>query len=96
MTEGDQPCSLTTLMRARQHPWITSGTGKSHFVEALAHAAIENDMRVAWFTLETLTTAVGKAKVDGTIARAISKICGCDLIVIDLCRTRDYDDKSWR
>ncbi|MGI8308202.1 IS21-like element helper ATPase IstB [Saccharopolyspora hattusasensis] len=60
-----------------------SGTGKSHFVEALAHAAIENDMRVAWFTLETLTTAVGKAKVDGTIARAISKICGCDLIVID-------------
>lgn len=30
-----------------------SGTGKSHFVEALAHAAIENDMRVAWFTLES-------------------------------------------
>lgn len=60
-----------------------SGTGKSHFVEALAHAAIENDLRVAWFTLETLTTAVTKAKVDGTVARAISKICGCDLIVVD-------------
>jgi DNA replication protein DnaC len=26
-----------------------SGTGKSHFVEALAHAAIEQDLRVAWF-----------------------------------------------
>lgn len=25
-----------------------SGTGKSHFVEALARAVIENDMRVAW------------------------------------------------
>jgi DNA replication protein DnaC len=60
-----------------------SGTGKSHFVEALAHAAIENDMRVAWFTLESLTVAVGKAKVDGTVARTISKICGCDLIVVD-------------
>lgn len=60
-----------------------SGTGKSHFVEALAHAAIENDLRVAWFTLETLTVAVGKAKVDGTVARTISKICGCDLIVVD-------------
>jgi ABC-type glutathione transport system ATPase component len=32
-----------------------SGTGKSHFVEALAHAAIEADLRVVWFTLETLT-----------------------------------------
>ena len=32
-----------------------SGTGKSHFVEALAQNAIDNDMRVAWFTLETLT-----------------------------------------
>lgn len=60
-----------------------SGTGKSHFVEALAHAAIENDMRVSWFTLESLTVAVGKAKVDGTVARTISKICGCDLIVVD-------------
>ena len=34
-----------------------SGTGKSHLVEALAHAAIEKDLRVAWFTLETLTAA---------------------------------------
>ena len=60
-----------------------SGTGKSHLVEALAHATIENDMRVSWFTLESLTTTVGKAKVDGSLARAISKICGCDLIVVD-------------
>jgi len=60
-----------------------SGTGKSHFVEALAHAAIETDLRVAWFTLESLTATVGKAKVDGTVARAVSRICGCDLIVVD-------------
>ncbi|MBS2554821.1 ATP-binding protein, partial [Catenulispora sp. NL8] len=31
-----------------------SGTGKSHFAEGLAHAAIEKDLKVAWFTLETL------------------------------------------
>jgi DNA replication protein DnaC len=60
-----------------------SGTGKSHFVEALAHAAIETDLRVAWFTLESLTATVGKAKVDGTVARTVSRICGCDLIVVD-------------
>jgi DNA replication protein DnaC len=54
-----------------------SGTGKSHFVEALAHAAIEQDLRVAWFTLESLTATIGKAKTDGTMA----KVCRCDPIV---------------
>ena len=79
--------ALSTLEWVHRHENLAvagpSGTGKSHFVEALAHAAIEADMRVAWFTLETLTAAVGKAKVDGTVARAISKICGCDIIVVD-------------
>jgi DNA replication protein DnaC len=60
-----------------------SGTGKSHFVEALAHAAIDNDLRVAWFTLETLTTAVGRAKADGSVARTVARICRADLIVVD-------------
>lgn len=54
---------------------ISSGTGKSHLVEALAHAAIEKDMRVAWFTLETLTAAIGKAKADGSVARTVTRIC---------------------
>ncbi len=60
-----------------------SGTGKSHFVEALAHAAIEADLRVAWFTLESLTTTIGKAKADGTVARTVARVCRCDLIVVD-------------
>jgi DNA replication protein DnaC len=60
-----------------------SGTGKSHFVEALCHAAIEHDLRVAWFTLETLTQTIAKAKVDASIARTVARICRADLIVID-------------
>jgi DNA replication protein DnaC len=79
--------SLMTLEWVGRHENLAlagpSGTGKSHFVEALGHVAIEQDMRVAWFTLETLTITVGKAKVDGSVARTISRICGCDLIVID-------------
>lgn len=86
ITEATQN-ALATLEWVGRHENLAvagpSGTGKSHFVEALAHAAIENDMRVAWFTLESLTVAVGKAKVDGTVARTISKICGRDLIVVD-------------
>jgi DNA replication protein DnaC len=60
-----------------------SGTGKSHFVEGLAHAAIDKDLRVAWFTLETLTATLDKSKVDGSTARTVAKICRADLIVID-------------
>jgi DNA replication protein DnaC len=86
ITEATQN-SLSTLEWIGRHENLAvagpSGTGKSHFVEALAHAAIERDLRVSWFTLETLTAAVGRAKVDGSVARTISRICGCDLIVVD-------------
>ncbi|WP_369229367.1 ATP-binding protein [Streptomyces sp. R21] len=48
--------SLTTLewMGRAENLVIAgpSGTGKSHFTESLARAAIEKDMRVSWFTLE--------------------------------------------
>jgi DNA replication protein DnaC len=60
-----------------------SGTGKSHFTEGLAQAAIEKDLRVSWFTLETLSAAIGKSKVDGSTARTVARICRTDLIVID-------------
>ncbi len=45
-----------------------SGTGKTHLVEALSHAAIDTGRRVAWFTLETLTAAIGRANLDSSIA----------------------------
>ncbi len=60
-----------------------SGTGKSHFVEALAHTVIDAGMRVAWFTLESLTVTVGRAKVDASTAKVIARICRSELIVVD-------------
>jgi DNA replication protein DnaC len=60
-----------------------SGTGKSHFVEALAHAVIDAGMRVSWFTLESLTIALGRAKVDASINKVIARICRSELIVVD-------------
>ena len=60
-----------------------SGTGKTHLVEALAHAAIDTGRRVAWFTLESLTAAVGRAGADGSVARTITRITRADLIVVD-------------
>lgn len=60
-----------------------SGTGKSHFVEALGHAAIDNGMRVAWFTLESLGHAIARAKVDASVGNVVARICRSDLIVVD-------------
>jgi DNA replication protein DnaC len=79
--------ALTTLEWIGRHENLAvagpSGTGKSHFVEALAHAAIEADLRVAWFTLETLTATIGRAKADASVARTVTRICRSDLIVVD-------------
>ncbi|MGH2467455.1 MAG: IS21-like element helper ATPase IstB [Candidatus Dormibacteraceae bacterium] len=60
-----------------------SGTGKTHFVEGLASAAIEAGRRVAWFSLESLTATLGRARVDGSTGRVVARICRSDLIVID-------------
>jgi DNA replication protein DnaC len=60
-----------------------SGTGKSHFAEALCHKAIEADMRVAWFTTEDLGALVTKASADGSASRIVKQVCRADVIVID-------------
>jgi DNA replication protein DnaC len=91
--EQDSSITTATQQALRTLEWVgraenlavagPSGTGKSHFVEALAHAVIDAGMRVSWFTLETLTVAVGRAKVDASIARVIARICRSELIVVD-------------
>jgi len=60
-----------------------SGTGKTHYLEGLAAAAIETGRRVAWFSLESLTATIGRARVDGSTGRVVARICRADLIVVD-------------
>lgn len=60
-----------------------SGTGKSHFLEALAHAAIDAGHHVLWFSLEQLGAIVRRHRADDTITRAIKRIMRAELIVVD-------------
>lgn len=60
-----------------------SGTGKSHFVEALGHAAIEAGRTVAWFTLESLGALVRRHRTDDSMAKAMTRVIRADLIVVD-------------
>jgi DNA replication protein DnaC len=47
-----------------------SGTGKTHFLEALAQRAIDHGHHVSWFSLENLGTVVRRHRVDDSITRA--------------------------
>lgn len=60
-------------LRHRQKPLRRSPRPRRH----------RSRSEVAWFTLETLTQTVTKAKVDASTARTVSRICRNDLIVID-------------
>src|SRR6202012_2455107 len=60
-----------------------SGPGKSHFIEALGHLAIDKGKTVTWHTLETLAVLVRRHRADDSINKAISKLIRSDLIVID-------------
>ncbi|MCM6772400.1 IS21-like element helper ATPase IstB [Nocardia sp. CDC159] len=60
-----------------------SGTGKSHFCEALGQAAVEEGLTVAWFTIEDLGALIRRHRVDDSIARAITRLIRSDLIIVD-------------
>jgi hypothetical protein len=69
-----------------------SGTGKSHFCEALGQAAVEAGMTVAWFTIEDLGAMIRHHRADDSMTRAMARLIRTDLIIVDLCRHRDYAD----
>ena len=79
--------SLSTLEWIDRHENLVvagpSGTGKSHLVEALGHAAIDHGCHVQWFSLEQLGTLIGGHRADGTTSRAIKRLMRADLICID-------------
>lgn len=60
-----------------------SGTGKSHFCEALGQAAVEAGLTVAWFTIEDLGVLVRRHRADDSITRALARLIRTDLIIID-------------
>jgi DNA replication protein DnaC len=60
-----------------------SGTGKSHFCEAIGHAAVDANLTVSWFSVEALGTLVARHRVDDTITKAIRPILRSDVVIVD-------------
>jgi DNA replication protein DnaC len=60
-----------------------SGTGKSHFCEALGHAAIDHGLTVTWFSVEQLGGLVARHRIDDSITKALKPVLRSDLVVVD-------------
>jgi len=60
-----------------------SGTGKSHFCEALGQHAIETGLIVAWYSIEDLGALIRRHRIDDTIAKAFTPILKADLVIVD-------------
>jgi len=60
-----------------------SGTGKSHFCEALGQLAIDSGRTVAWFSIDELGALVRRHRADDSITKAIRRITRVDLIIVD-------------
>ena len=67
-----------------------AGTGKTFFLEALGQKVIEAGMPVTWFTLEQIGVLVRAHRADDSLGKAVAKIVRAELVVIDLCRPRNY------
>ena len=60
-----------------------SGTGKTFLLEALGQHAVEEGLKVAWFTLEDLGVLLRRHRADDTVTKAITRVLRADLVVVD-------------
>lgn len=91
--EGASSIPLATQRALRTLEWVgrrenmvicgPSGTGKSHFLEAVGNEAVEQGLRVAWFTLEDLGALVRRHRVDDSVSRSVDRILRADLVCIN-------------
>ena len=60
-----------------------AGTGKSHLLVALGHAAVDAGHRVRYFTATELVETLYRALADNSVGKTITNILRADLIIID-------------
>jgi DNA replication protein DnaC len=69
-----------------------SGTGKTHLLIGLGLAACEQGRRVRYVTTAQLVNELVEAADDRVLSRLVARYGRLDLLLLDLCRARDYAD----
>jgi DNA replication protein DnaC len=60
-----------------------AGTGKSHLLVALGHAAVSTGMRVRYFAAADLVETLYRGLADNSVAKIIDSLLRSDLVIID-------------
>jgi len=71
---------------------ITAGTGKSHLLVALGHAAVHAGHRVRYFTAADLVETLYRGLADNSVGRVIDLLLRHDLIICDEVGFASLDD----
>ena len=69
-----------------------AGTGKSHLLVALGHAAVEHGHRVRYFTAAELVETLYRGLADNSVGRVIDTLLRNDLILVDELGFAPLDD----
>ena len=95
-------CSIPgpTLDYLASLEWITArenlclvgpaGTGKSHVLVAIGIDAVAAGHKVRYFTAADLVDTLYRGLADNSAGKVIENLLRNDLILVDLCRPRDY------
>ncbi len=72
-------------IRARENLVLVgpAGTGKSHTLIALGHAAVEAGFRVRYFAAASLAEALYRGLADNSVGRLIEGLLRADLVIVD-------------
>ena len=72
-------------IRARENLVLVgpAGTGKSHTLIALGHAAVEAGLHVRYFAAASLAEALYRGLADNSVGRLIEGLLRADLVIVD-------------
>jgi DNA replication protein DnaC len=81
-------------LRAAECPVLVgpAGTGKSHLLVALGHAAIDAGHRVRYFSAAELVEALYRGLADNSVGRVIESILRAEFVIIDELGFAPLDD----
>ena len=71
-----------------------AGTGKSHLLLALGSAAVDAGHKVRYCTAADLVDTLYRGLADNSVGNVIDNMLRHDLIILDLCRHRDYAEAA--
>ena len=69
-----------------------AGTGKSHILVALGHAAVERGHKVRYFTAAELVETLYRGLADNSVGRLIDTLLRNDLVIVDEVGFAPLDD----